>query len=110
MTNEQLAIFVVAIAALVPITVALSVFACEWRHRKRQAMEAGAISKAMQAMHVREQEKMDRFVQSMSPAQREQWERTRQALSPSSASNASPPSQAQIRPGADEQVPKLQIG
>lgn len=100
----------VAVAALVLAVVALSVAVCEWRARKRRAKEALAVYEAMQDMHLREQEKMDRFVQSMSPEQREKWERTRQALSLSLASNASPPNQGQTPRDAGEQVPRLHIG
>lgn len=110
MTNEQLAVFVVAIAALVLVTVALSVVACEWRDRKRQAAEAAAVARALKATHLREQEKLDRFVQSMTPEQREKWEKRLQVLIPSSASNASAPNREQNPRDTGEQVPMLQIG
>lgn len=80
MGNEHLALYVVAIAALMLATVALSVFACEWRHRKRQAMEASAFRRDAENYRKAQKEKTDIYIQSLSPAQQEKWARDMEAL------------------------------
>ena len=80
MSNEHLALYVVAIAALMLATVALSVFACEWRHRKRQAMEAAAVRRGAENYIRAQKEKIDRYIQSLSPEKREAWERWKAAV------------------------------
>lgn len=80
MSNEHLALYVVAIAALMLATVALSVFACEWRHRKRQAVEAAAVRRGAENYTRTQKEKIDLYIQSLSPALQEKWARDLEAL------------------------------